>query len=148
MERFATLYIRNKAHQQERYPLYEIYQIAGSYHWDSLLLRIVTNSGFRELVAFQIEACILAEPTNRLYGKQTSPSLEARTMIKTEYGLFGGRSYIFFMLFHIHRKIPLILSYQHNHIIYKLIKQKNVVNYPFFVVKLIADLKTTKIPAA
>ena len=103
-ECFATLYIRNKAHQQKRYPLYEIYQIAGSYHWDSLLLRIVTNSGFRELVAFQIEACILAEPTNRLYGKQTSPSLEARTMIKTGYGLFCGRSYIFFMLFHIHRK--------------------------------------------
>jgi hypothetical protein len=68
-------------------------------------------------------------------------------MIKTGYGLFGGRSYIFFMLFHIHRKIPLILFYQHNHIIYKLKKQKNVVNYPFFVVKLIADLKTTKIPA-
>ena len=146
-ECFATLYIRNKAHQQKRYPLYEIYQIAGSYHWDSLLLRIVTNSGFRELVAFQIEACILAEPTNRLYGKQTSPSLEARTMIKTGYGLFGGRSYIFFMLFHIHRKTPLILFYQHNHIIYKLKKQKNVVKYPFFVVKLLADLKTTKIPA-
>ena len=69
-------------------------------------------------------------------------------MIKTGYGLFGGRSYIFFMLFHIHKKIPLILFYQHNHIIYKLKKQKNVVKYPFFVVKLLADLKTTKIPAA
>ena len=44
-------------------------------------------------------------------------------------------------------KIPLILFYQHNHIIYKLKKQKNVVNYPFFVVKLLADLKITKIPA-
>ena len=69
-------------------------------------------------------------------------------MIKTGYGLFGGRSYMFFMLFHIHRKIPLILFCQHNHIVYKLKKQNNVVKYPFFVVKLIADLKTTKIPAA